>query len=93
MSSLAQEESRNISENVTWGIRKRFSDGKIMLPYKHFLGYRKGENNLPEIVPEEAGDRQTHLSCLFGRQITSYIARQLSASGIPSPLRQGELAA
>ena len=31
MSSLAQEESRSISENVTWGQRKRFSDGKITL--------------------------------------------------------------
>lgn len=28
MSSLAQEESRSISENVTWGQRKRFADGK-----------------------------------------------------------------
>ena len=31
MSSLAQEESRNISENVTWGMRKRFADGKVAL--------------------------------------------------------------
>ena len=28
MSSLAQEESRSISENTTWGQRKRFADGK-----------------------------------------------------------------
>ena len=54
MSSLAQEESRSISENVTWGQRKRFSDGKVSMPYKHFLGYRKGEDGEPEIVPEEA---------------------------------------
>ena len=30
MSSLAQEESRSISENVTWGQRKRFADGKVI---------------------------------------------------------------
>lgn len=54
MSSLAQEESRSISENVTWGQRKRFADGKVSMPYKHFLGYRKGENGEPEVVPEEA---------------------------------------
>ena len=54
MSSLAQEESRSISENVTWGQRKRFADGKISIPYGQFLGYRKGANGLPEIVPEEA---------------------------------------
>ena len=50
MSSLAQEESRSISENVTWGQRKRFADGKVSLPYAHFLGYRKGADGLPEIV-------------------------------------------
>ena len=37
MSSLAQEESRSISENVTWGQRKRFSDGNVSMPYKQFL--------------------------------------------------------
>ena len=32
MSSLAQEESRSISENTTWGKRKAFADGKVSLP-------------------------------------------------------------
>ena len=32
MSSLSQEESRSISENVTWGQRKRMADGKVSLP-------------------------------------------------------------
>ncbi len=50
MSSLAQEESRSISENVTWGMRKRFADGKVSMPYKVFLGYRKGANGQPEIA-------------------------------------------
>jgi site-specific DNA recombinase len=44
MSSLAQEESRSISENVTWGKRKSAADGKISLPYRNFLGYEKEEN-------------------------------------------------
>ena len=54
MSSLAQEESRSISENVTWGQRKRFADGKVSMAYKQFLGYRKGPDGLPEIDPEQA---------------------------------------
>ena len=33
MSSLAQEESRSISENVTWGQRKRFADGSLNNQY------------------------------------------------------------
>lgn len=52
MSSLAQEESRSISENVTWGQRRRMAEGKVSLPYAKFLGYKKGENGLPEIVPK-----------------------------------------
>ncbi len=40
MSSLAQEEARSISENVTWGHRKRFADGKVTVPFGRFLGYR-----------------------------------------------------
>ncbi len=39
MSSLAQEESRSISENVTWGQRKRFAEGKVTMCYGAFLGY------------------------------------------------------
>ena len=46
LSSLAQEESRSISENVTWGWRKRFSDGKVSMAYRQFLGYEKGEDGL-----------------------------------------------
>ena len=54
LSSIAEEESRSISENVKWGQRKRFADGKYSVPYKHFLGYRKGADGSMEIVPEEA---------------------------------------
>ena len=54
MSSLAQEESRSISENVTWGQRKRFADGKVSLPYRRFLGYEKGPDGQPVIVESEA---------------------------------------
>lgn len=45
MSSLAQEEARSISENVTWGHRKRFADGKAIIPYKNLLGYKRGEGD------------------------------------------------
>ena len=44
MSSLAQEESRSISENVKWGHRKRFADGKVTVPFNNFLGYKRGED-------------------------------------------------
>ncbi|MBR2703730.1 MAG: recombinase family protein [Oscillospiraceae bacterium] len=42
LSSLSQEESRSISENVKWGQRKKFSDGRFSMCYGRFLGYDKG---------------------------------------------------
>ena len=78
MSSLAQEESRSTSENVTWGQRKRFADGKVSLPYSHFLGYRKGANGLPEIVPEEAETVQGIYRLFMQGKSTNAIATQLS---------------
>lgn len=85
MSSLAQEESRSISENVTWGQRKRFADGKVSLPYKRFLGYRKGENGLPEIVEDEAVIvRLIFRLFLYGKS-PSAIAGYLTDEGILTP--------
>lgn len=85
MSSLAQEESRSISENVTWGQRKRFADGKVSLPYKRFLGYRKGSDDLPEIVPEEAVVvRLIYRLFLYGKS-PSAIASYLTDEGILTP--------
>lgn len=44
LSSLAQDESRSISENCTWGIRRRFEVGKHKMSTKRFLGYDADEN-------------------------------------------------
>lgn len=54
MSSLAQEESRSISENCTWGQRKRMADGKVSVAYTRFLGYDQGENGELIINEEQA---------------------------------------
>lgn len=48
MSSLAQEESRSISENTTWGKRKQFADGVASVSYSTFLGYDKDFKINPE---------------------------------------------
>ena len=44
LSSLAQEESRSISENSTWGVRRRFEQGKVTINETKFLGYEKDRN-------------------------------------------------
>lgn len=54
LSSLAQEESRNISENTRWGVVRRFEKGKVIVNHNKFMGYTKNENGELVIVPEEA---------------------------------------
>ena len=54
MSSLAQEESRSISENVKWGMRESMRRGKAWVPYKVFIGYDKGPDGNMVINEEEA---------------------------------------
>ena len=54
LSSLAQDESRNISENVTWGIRSRFQQGRLHLNTDRFLGYDKDKDGNLIINPEQA---------------------------------------
>ena len=85
MSSLAQEESRSISENVTWGQRKRFADGKVSMPYKRFLGYERGSDGKPVVVESEAETvRLIFRMFLEGKSCTA-ICGHLMKEGIPSP--------
>lgn len=85
MSSLAQEESRSLSQNVTWGQRKRFSDGKVTMCYGNFLGYRKGSDGNPEIDPEQAEIvRRIYREYMKGVS-PHLIAKGLTADGILTP--------
>ena len=54
LSSQAQEESRNLSENTKWGITRRYENGIISINHKKFMGYTKDEDGELIIVPEEA---------------------------------------
>ena len=85
MSSLAQEESRSISENVTWGQRKRFADGKVSMPYKQFLGYEKGADGTPIINEEEATIVRLIYTLFLEGKTPAGICRYLDAQGIPTP--------
>ena len=85
MSSLAQEESRSISENVTWGWRKRIADGKVTVAYSHFLGYEKSEDGTMQIVEDEAKIVRQIYGMFLDGQTLSGIAARLTRQGIPSP--------
>ena len=85
MASLAQEESRSISENVKWGQRKRFADGRVCVPFSHFLGYDRGEDGNLVLNKEEAVIIK-RIYGMFLKGMTPYgIASQLTKEGIPTP--------
>lgn len=85
MSSLAQEESRSISENCTWGQRKRFADGKVTVPFQRFLGYDRGpDGNL--VVNEEQALIIKRIYSMFLQGMTFHgIVVQLTKDGVKSP--------
>lgn len=81
MSSLAQEESRSISENVAWGKRKGMADGKVSVNYSMFLGYGKDM----QVIPEEAKIVQS-IYRMYIEGLSEYsIAKKLMEEGVPSP--------
>ena len=50
---LAQDESRNTSENIQWGFQRKFEKGDIFTKYKNFMGYHCVDGEIV-IVPEQA---------------------------------------
>lgn len=79
------EESRSISENVTWGWRKRFADGKVSLPYAKSLGYEKGEDGLPKIIEKEAAVVRLIYKLFLEGKTPSGIANHLTVNKISTP--------
>lgn len=85
MSSLAQEESRSISQNCTWGQRKRFADGKASVPFKRFLGYDRGQDGSLVINEKQAETvRRIYGMFLQGRSPHA-VAKALTKEEIPTP--------
>ena len=85
MSSIAQEESRSISENVTWGHRKRFADGKVSFAYSSVLGFDRGPNGEVVVNHEEAKTVRLIFSLFLEGMTPTAIAKELTERGIKSP--------
>ena len=83
--SIAQSESENISANVKWGKAQSAKEGNVAFHYKNFLGYRKGEDGKPEIVPEEAEIIRNIYQWFLSGYSFSGIAKKLEDMNIPSP--------
>jgi len=82
LSSLAQDESRSISENCTWGIRRRFEQGKIIVNHIKFLGYDKDDSGNLIINEEQAKIvRRIYTEFLEGKG-ANRIAKDLETEGV-----------
>ena len=83
LSSLAQGESQSISENVKWGIRSRFQEGRHFVNCSRFLGYDKVNGNLV-INPSEAHTVRRIFSLFLNGHSVDMIASTLTKEAIPT---------
>lgn len=82
--ALSQAESESISMNVKLGIRQSLKNGNVRFSYKTFLGYRKGADGQPEIVPEQADIvRRIYNDFLAGATYLE-IAKRLTEEHVPT---------
>jgi site-specific DNA recombinase len=81
MSAFAQEEARNLSENIKWGYKRRFEKGEIFTKYKNFMGYTC-KNNEISIVPEQAIVVEKIFDLYIDGKTLSQIKEILELSGI-----------
>lgn len=79
---FAQSESESMSKNITWAFRKNFEEGKVVFNYKRMIGYRKGEDGNPEIVPEEAEIIRTIYDSFLAGKTAREIVNSLIADGV-----------
>ena len=90
LAAIAQEESRSISENVKMGIRWRFKEGRVSMPYKFFLGYEKVDGKI--VINEEEAKIVRFIYRLFLKDGMSRvsIAKYLNENGIKKKNSNGK---
>ena len=87
LASFAQEESQSISENVKWGVRKRFQSGEIGAANKHILGYQYDEDEKKYvIIPEEAEAVRWMFQMYIDGVPLRGIAESMNSAGIRTTL-------
>ena len=85
MASIAQEESRSISQNITIGKRWGMQEGRVSFAYSSFLGYKK-ENDQIVIDEEQAyWVKQIYTMFLVDGKTASGIAAYLNEKGVDTP--------
>ncbi len=93
LASLAQEELNSLSGNVKMGKRMAMKEGKVFFAYEKIYAYKKGADDQPEIISEEAEIvKRAYQSYLAGASVGA-IAEALNADRVPSPSKKGDWSA
>lgn len=82
---FAQSESESISKNITWSVRKKFEEGTPVFMYKRFLGYKKGADGEPEIVPSEAAIVERIFNLYLTGETVDKISKMMQAENYDIP--------
>lgn len=85
LSSIAQEESRTISENVKWGKRVSYKNGNVSFAYSHFLGYKKEDDKIVIDKAQAVVVRQIYQWFLRDGLTYNAIAARLIDAGVKTP--------
>ena len=90
MSSIAQEESRSISQNVTMGKRWSMKEGKVSFAYKSFLGYKKDNGKIAIDENEAVIVRLIYQDFLVKGKSCTGIANYLNELHVPTPMKKSK---
>ena len=85
MASIAQEESRSISQNVTWGKRVGFQEGKVSFAYNSFLGYKKEDDKIVIDEDQAVIVKLIYRKFLVEGKTATGIAKYLKSQYIKTP--------
>ncbi len=82
--AFAQAESESTSSRGPWGKRQAMKSGHVAMQYKQLLGYEKGPDGKPRIVPEQAET----VRFIYDRYLAGDSIREIKAAlegqGIPT---------
>ncbi len=84
LSSFAQEESKNVSDNLKWRVRKKFQQGELIINTARFLGYDKNEYGELVINLKEAEIVKRIFSEYLSGSGSFTIAKGLNRDSIPT---------
>ena len=82
LSSFAQEESKNVSENLKWRYRRKFERGEVVINTTRFMGYDKNKQGDLVVNSDQAKIVQRIFKDYIGGKGSFVIAKELNAEGV-----------